>query len=161
MLIDALNAIDAFSETVGTANRAVSAITGAVDGIKALVRPAKGRSDEEVEMAFRSLVLTVENAQLRNVVLQKEIAVLESEIRRADSRQQQLASYDLCELKSGFTVYVRRDPNEPTKIAHMACPNCHNDGQISILQGRGLRFECHRCKAAFTRSMDDPMIHDD
>lgn len=91
----------------------------------------------------------------------QRIHELETKIAEFEEWNKQKDRYRLVKFTNGMIAYVLKEGTENGEPEHAICPNCYEDGKVSILQrerrdpGRRVFYVCHRCKLALQSMLAD------
>lgn len=141
--------VNSLSQTASGVAGAIRQTADAVARLKGLAKPSEGRSDAEIESAVDQVALAVENANLKNQLLEAQVTILSDAIRKANEAQAQLERYRLHETQSGEFVYLLKETDGAGEPAHSICPTCFQNGRKSILHGDRFLKRCEPCEATF------------
>ncbi len=140
----------------------ITAIAAAQESIKALSALVKGAASAAIDHSMKGKLIDIQSAiletqaklgdaQSERIDLLQQVGELQSRLRELENTKSALDSYELCSVGEGKFLFKQKQGGSSGVIAHHACPNCHSDGKVSVLQEsktgtRQVRYSCHTCK---------------
>lgn len=143
--------LDLVSSGLKSADSAVS-VAGRLKG---LFQSPKPPADSDVKAMVAELMVEVADTKLANAELKIRLSELLETLSAQENRKSKLAGYVIQRTTHGDFVYVPKDTPKEDQSFHMVCPNCYEDGLLSILQTEMYGRKCPRCAASFSTGEGD------
>ncbi len=137
----------------------MGAIAGAQTAIKALLVIARGAMAATVDNKVKDRLIDVQSAvldiqarlgdaQAERFELMEQVAELRTKLRAAQEVTAALQAYELVDVGDGKFLYGYK-AGQDTTPDHFACPTCHSNGKVSVLQSAksGSQQRLYACKA--------------
>ncbi|AXT33785.1 hypothetical protein D1820_01710 [Phaeobacter sp. LSS9] len=118
---------------------ALSSAVGALDRLKTLFKSSEPLPMDDVRATITALNEQIMDAREANIRLRETVGDLRDEMIEMKRRQEKFSGYELWQTPEGQTVYRSPAGVEPL---HYLCPNCHDDGVKTILQGDAYSKKC-------------------
>lgn len=118
---------------------AIDAIIGSVNRLKLMFQSTQSAPVQEVRAAITDLGEQVMKAREENVELRKQAIELRDQIIDMKRREEKFAGYEIFETALGSVVLMS---SKEVKPVHYLCPNCHDAGVRTILQGNSYSKQC-------------------
>ena len=134
--------IDTTKQAIDIARHGATALNsavGAVDRLKTLFKSSEPPPVDEVRSTITSLNEQVMDARDLNIDLRELIGDLRDEMIELKRNQEKFAGYELWQTPNERLVYRSGQGIEPV---HYLCPNCHDAGIKSVLQGNQYSKKC-------------------
>ncbi len=117
----------------------MDAIISSVNRLKLIFQSPKPLPMDEVRAAVTDLGEQVVKAREENVELRKQAIELRDQIIEMKRREEKFAGYVLWETPLGSILLRSGQEVQPV---HYLCPNCHDAGVKTILQGNNHSKQC-------------------
>ena len=118
---------------------AIDAVVSTFQRLKALFQSPKPAPVQEVRAAMTDLNEQIMKAREENILLRKEAIELRAQIIEMKRREEKFAGYALWQTPCGSILLRSGEDMEPV---HYLCPNCHDAGVKTILQGNNYSKQC-------------------
>ncbi len=150
----------------------MTTIAAAQESIKALSALVRGATSAAIDHGMKAKLIDIQSAildtqaklgdaQAERIDLLQQVGELQAKLRGLEKAKAALDDYALHEIDAGKFLYKPRQGTVDSSIEHYACPACHNEGHLSILQATKtgaaqVFYQCHKCKFALRVGPSDP-----
>lgn len=133
---------------------------------KAMIGIRDGAVLQGKVIELNGIILSAQGSALSSnqdqFALLQRVSNLEAEVAKFKNWEAEKERYALTDYGGGTFAYALKPEKAKGEPAHRACPNCYQEGKISVLQFAHRsydaqdHYECPRCKSKFPFGVKSP-----